>query len=195
MFCSKCGQQCPDSSAFCPSCGGAVQAAQGQVQQSQPFQQQGGSVYGGTQQELTGLGGWLILVGIGLVWGVIGGFMNIFTGFGIWAYAGFLKGIAFELVNLINLVLCGFTVFLFFTKSRKFPTVFIVLLVVGSVTGIINVIILGSTLSSALGRGNAAVEMGASAGMYGGLAFNIIFAVIFIVYTLKSRRVKNTFVN
>jgi hypothetical protein len=170
-----------------------VQAAQAPQPQAQPYQQPGGSVYESTQQELTGLGGWLILVGIGLVWGVIGGFINIFTGFGIWAYAGFLKGIAYELVNLLNLVLCGFTVFLFFTKSRKFPTVFIVLLVVGIIVGIVNISIVGSALSSTMGRGDAAAAMGVGMGF--GLFINIIFTVIWIAYTLKSRRVKNTFVN
>ena len=37
MFCSKCGQQCPDNSAFCSSCGSPVQTVQVQAQ-PQSFQ-------------------------------------------------------------------------------------------------------------------------------------------------------------
>ncbi|MDR1848707.1 MAG: DUF2569 family protein [Zoogloeaceae bacterium] len=175
MFCSKCGQQCPDNSAFCPSCGSPVQTAQ-----TQSFQQSGGAEYENTQPELTGLGGWLILVGIGLVICVPVYCLHISAGF-------LLKSIVLYVpANLLALVLCGFAIYLFFTKSRKFPTVFIVFMVANAVTAAIS----GANIGIYSGRESSAWILGGIGGVLG-----LIVAAIWIPYTLKSKRVKNTFVN
>ncbi|MDR1850298.1 MAG: TM2 domain-containing protein [Zoogloeaceae bacterium] len=40
MFCSRCGQSCPEGSAFCPSCGSPTQTAPAQPQTPPPMQAQ-----------------------------------------------------------------------------------------------------------------------------------------------------------
>jgi len=193
MFCSKCGANIADNSAFCPACGNPTQqAAQPQTssQYTPPAPQviQGQPVYA-AQQPIQGLGGWLILVAIFLILSVLGSVDNLVSldqavavGFG---------GPMFMISHILTLALSGLALYFFFTKSRHFPPFFIFFNLAGFVLIFLALSnIKTNSIISDLGGMSADNFV-----MLLGILCQGITAAIFIPYTLMSKRVKNTFVN
>jgi len=155
----------------------------------------------GGKPEPKGLGGWLILIAIGLgvtmlrlVWFVVGMLVPIFTS-GQWAnlttpgtadyHALWAPLLIFELCgNLLFVLMAGTLLVLFFRKSRLFPKVFIAysLLNLAFVTGDYFL----SDLIPAVAAANDADAVKE-------VARAVVGAAIWIPYMLVSKRVKNTF--
>ncbi len=149
-----------------------------------------------------GLGGWLILVGLGLGIAILRLLFILVTIFlplflqGQWSllttqgsehyHALWGPLIIFEIVgNLALITLAGYLLYLFFTKSHRFPRFFIgyvllqLLVVIGD-------FFLANLIPAVASENNTEswTEMFRS----------IIYALIWIPYMLRSKRVKNTFV-
>jgi hypothetical protein len=149
-----------------------------------------------------GLGGWLILVGIGLVLGPLRQIVVLFTTFmpiftnGTWdrltnpasdkympAFGPFL--ISELVVNLLFIAAMIAAAYHFFIKSRRFPKMYIALMSINLVF-IIGDAFVGKAVMN-LDKafdGATAVELGRS----------LVAAVVWIPYMLFSDRVSNTFV-
>ncbi|EAR08309.1 DUF2569 domain-containing protein [Reinekea blandensis] len=154
------------------------------------------------RNDLQGLGGWLILIGIGVV---IGPFRTLFT-FGPIYYGIFTDGtfglltsqwsefyhplwapvlIGETLYNSLMLIVSVVMIYLFFTKHYLFPKVYIAVVVVSLVF-----IPLDSWLLSFILPGEP--MFGPEA--LGEFARTLVVALIWIPYMLISKRVKATFV-
>jgi Protein of unknown function (DUF2569)/GYF domain 2 len=147
------------------------------------------------QSELTGLGGWLGLLGFGLVTGILRTLVKtgqswsevdsrIFQQFPLASYGGLI-------LDVVWFVLFIYTIALFFNKSRKFKPFFIWFLIAGMLVPLVSIAWIRITIpSNNIGVGN----------MFGSeevaqMIVSFIGAVLWIPYILKSRRVANTFVN
>jgi hypothetical protein len=148
--------------------------------------------------ELIGLNGWLVLVAIGLlvrpVWLTVAlvklaplfslAKWNLLTTPGTTHYkAGYAPVLLFELlVNLTLLFFSGLLAVLFFQRRSTFPRLFIALLVLTPV-----VLVADHVLTVSFLNGHA----GNSVNFFR----DILVAVIWVAYTVRSERVKGTFVN
>lgn len=152
--------------------------------------------------ELKGLGGWLILVAISLIYQFISvsyGFLSCLNAIffsGMWALrcdpnsnmyvANFDWLIYFECVcNSVCLILNGYIIYLFFSKNYKLPSFFIFFKIIYVVFMISDVILCYIVLQLA---NNYSPDL---TGIFGA----IIHACIWVPYMLTSVRVKNTFIN
>ncbi len=153
-------------------------------------------------RQLQGLGGWLILVGIGLCLGplirlgTIGQNWEGYFSVHVWQTVAMPQGelyhplygplLMFELLgNTVLLALNFLALGLFFSRRRAFPRSYIALLSLNAVFLILDNI--GCAQIPSL----ASTAPAAKAGAEGGRA--ALFAIIWCSYMLKSRRVKATF--
>ena len=145
-----------------------------------------------------GLGGWLILVAIGIIAGpvvrsiiLVNVYYPIYTSGQLSQIMQTDPGlgglIQFEAIgNIVLLALSLYLAFLFFSKNRQFPKWFI-----GITLGTLGFIAI-DTLSAPLLTDQLSYSEPAH---FKDLVQTAIGAAIWIPYMLKSRRVKNTFVN
>ena len=145
------------------------------------------------QPELTGLGGWLGLLGFGLVAGMLKALVktrqswslvdaNAFRQFPAFAYGGLILDLAWLL-----LFVC--TIAMFFSRSRKFPPLFIGLLITSILMPFIIVIWARLFL-----RGGFEIAQLFGQEEVAQMIVGFIGAALWIPYILKSKRVANTFV-
>lgn len=153
--------------------------------------------------ELKGLRGWLILVGIGVVLTPIFGLHKLVTVFlpmfqnGDWealttvgevAYMpNFAAVVIFEIASncLLYLLAIG-GVFLFFTKSRMFPKVWIIVMGASAIAVIVDSALIAVFLP--------ALEGVDDAGLIRDSIVQTLASAVWITYLLKSKRVKATFI-
>lgn len=155
-----------------------------------------------------GLGGWLILVIIGLfltvifqVYGVFesitlftGGTVEVLSnpasGAHIPGYAGALK---FELVaEILFLAYAVYLIFLFFKKSKKFPKYYVTFLIASVVYVVLDYLILSSLTVSSSEMKQVIDETLSGQGTE--IGRTVIPAIIWGLYITKSKRAKATFV-
>ena len=154
-----------------------------------------------------GLGGWLILVIIGLfatiLWqaygvyesitlftdGIVEVLSNPASGAYIPGYAGALK---FEFIaEILFLAFAVYLVFLFFKKSKKFPKYYVPFLIASVVYVVLDYVVLSSlTIPSEMRQ--VVDEILSERGTE--IARTAIVAIIWGLYMTKSKRVKATFV-
>ena len=155
----------------------------------------------GSQAAPSGIGGWLLLVAVGVCLAPIRIGAEIVKGLrplepatwhavttpGTRAYHPlFGPLIVGELVvNAALLIWAGVLVYLFFTRRRSFPVAMITFMIT-------RVVVQAADAGLALMIPAAAASMGPAA--YGGLASGILVALIWVPYLIKSRRVGATFV-
>lgn len=148
------------------------------------------------EPELKGIGGWLILVAIGQVLGVLRLISDmaryyaeadakLFQQFPITLYGE-------AALNLALLALLIYVTVLFFRKSRKFPLYYIYQWLAVIVVPLVSALWVVVTLSMATGQSMSEVAKFDSK-VVGELFAIGIGAIIWISYILKSRRVANTF--
>jgi hypothetical protein len=187
-LCSTCASEIPEGLPSCPHCeaAGAAPPAEAPLFSS-TF---------AAGNDLEGLSGWLILVGLGLV---ISPFAILATTlsthlpfFSDSRYQAFLAShlglaalIDFEVItNIVFVIGLVALNYLFFTKRRSFPTYMILYL-----ASHFAVILMDAFAAHAL-LPNASL-----AGSYKSIAQSFFGALIWIPYMLVSRRVKATFVH
>ena len=173
MFCKNCGTKLESGIRFCGSCGTAIEEQKLDVST-------GHSVI--VKRNFNGLDGWLILVGIGLL---IDPFILLYNIFAINVpslsnYPQFVGLITYELIiNSAFIIAVVYLIILYLKRSKTFPTYFIVFLSIG-----FGLFFIDYLLASGVGIHDSSAVVRAG-----------ITAVIWIPYMLKSRRVKETFIN
>ncbi len=142
-------------------------------------------------EKLEGIGGWLIPLAIAQVLGVVFFLMSMIANFSILPpETATVQPVAFFGTIMIEgafLLLLVYTAFLFFTKSGRFPTTFIV----SCVAGMIEPVILAVWLANTAGIESLS-SVTASDGATGYLVM-IAGSILWIAYVLNSVRVRNTF--
>ena len=196
MFCKHCGKPIEDSAKFCAACGNTVVA---QVVEA-PKQV-------ASDKNLKGLGGWLVLVILGLFYTVAmqayGAYESItmFTDGTvdfisdpsseayIPSYSGLIK---FEFIGEIIFLAAGiYLLYILFKKSRKFPKYYIVFLISAVAFVLIDYALLSSI--SASSEVQQIIDDTLSE-QVSAITKAVIGAFIWGTYMKKSKRVKATFV-
>lgn len=155
-----------------------------------------------------GLGGWLILVIIGLFLAVIFQVYGVFESINLFTsgtvevlsnpaseayipgYAGALK---FELVvEILFVIYAAYLIFLFFKKSRKFPKYYVTFLIASVVYVVLDYLILASLNVSSSEMKEVIDET--LSGQATEIGRTIIPAIIWGLYITKSKRARATFV-
>lgn len=146
--------------------------------------------------ELTGLGGWLILVGIGQVVGILRFVASLGQYYGALDPQFWTKfPLAMWGEAALNGALFGtfvYTAVLFFRRSRRFPQFFILVFVLSICAPLVAILWAGFAIGMASGLPMREL-MTFDAKEGGQLAAVVIGAAIWIPYILKSQRVRNTF--
>lgn len=192
MFCIKCGNKRKEGDKFCASCGTTLG-------KDSP----NGATETVVTQNYEKIGGWLILVGIGLVlmpfllaYGVFDSLPLLSNG-GLETMNSLIPGlgsaIAFELaLDTILIFVTLYLAFLFKDKKKNFPKYYIWYLSASIIYLVLDYMILASfsTTNSEM-RGILDSTLSES---LGSLIRTTVASVIWIAYMLKSKRVAGTFI-
>ena len=198
MFCENCDDPIKAGVKFCGACGSPLSSQA--VKRPEPEQAI-------SEKNPKGLGGWLILVILGLFITVLLQLYNIYVSVTLFTdgtvdfisdpssdiyipgYGGLLK---FEFIGeIIFLAAAVYLIYLFFRKSRQFPKYFVIFLIASAAYIILDYLLLSSTsvsaetqefIDDALSDQNREV------------ARAFIGALIWGAYMKKSKRVKATFI-
>jgi hypothetical protein len=193
MFCSKCGNQRKENDKFCAKCGASFnnEANTATTTQSTP-----------ALQKYDKIGGWLVLVAIGLfitpfllAYGVFDS-VSLLSDGGLEVMNSVVPGlgsaIAFELVlDTILVFVALYLIFLFKDKKKTFPKYYIWYLGASVAYLILDYIILAS-LSTTNSEMQAILNSTLEESL-GSLIGTTIVSAIWIAYMLKSKRVAGTF--
>ncbi|MBI2033452.1 MAG: DUF2569 family protein [Candidatus Levybacteria bacterium] len=195
MYCQKCGEENIKSAVYCKRCGTRIGDEGRQVSQ--------------TNTKYEGLGGWLALVGIGLI------IVLLRYGYAVVEYldllnnssvaetsnpnsssyiAGYFNLLYFEFAATV--VICGFTIYLlvlYFQKRVNFPKSYIYFAIGLFIYGILDYIFLSSlNIQSPEMKQSVSKLLNDTVSTLGSL---FISNIIWISYMLKSERVRATFIN
>lgn len=200
MFCKNCGKKLNQEAKFCNNCGTAVVDDIDNRKESADLGKEEVS-------RCKGLGGWLILVIIGLfatvLWQTYGVYESITlftdgtvevlgnpaTEMYIPGYAGALK---FELIaEILFLVFAVYLIFLFFKKSRIFPKYYVLFLIASMVYVVLDYMILSSLTVSSNEIKQVINEVLLEQETE--ISRTILGTIIWGLYITKSKRVKATF--
>jgi len=198
MYCSQCSAWYPPTAQFCDVCGRALAANPSSASASLPIPQTNT-----TADDLKGLRGWLIVVGFGLVVSLVLRLYSIFqnvtalTGGDLRILShipGYVPLLKFELVaSLAFLVAILFAAILFFHESRSFPRFYISLLIARAIFMALDHTLFAHVVAHASDQVRQSltgtVQANGSRDLLSAAA-----ALLWILYVLKSERVKATFV-
>jgi len=154
------------------------------------------------EKKIEGLGGWLILVCLGLFFSIIKGIFAIYDfkpyfSLEVWKYLSdpssegyhflYRYALIFDLTsNIVLVIFIATLLVLFFRKRSNFPKLIIVLYITCIVVTIVDTFlwsIISGSFSLAMGSGSVLSTF-----------LVIIEYLIWTMYFLKSKRVKNTFI-
>lgn len=208
QFCQGCGASLMPTLRMCPSCGSKNLDANPpplpptQLASSQAANNTNSSSAITSSSQLKGLGGWLILVGFGLIFGLLRLIVALNTAFKPYIDSDLLDKLtnpnsvsyvpnfnllfyAESAISIFFILMFLYLIFLFFTKNKKFPKYYIFITLT-----IILYVPVDSYLTSVIFP---------DAKVWSGETVKSIFQALFsgaiwIPYMLKSRRVRNTFI-
>lgn len=199
-FCNECGQEIKSDMKFCTNCGTKIMK---QTQDELEDEKWKNYKSTGDPNKYKGLGGWLILVGLGVVFGpfrilaeLVKAYKPIFKD-GTWDlltnplseyYNPAFKNFAiFEFtVNGVIILASFYMIYLFFSKKTLFPKMFIWLQVISFVFVLLDALIASSIFPDMQAFDAETTKT---------LMRIFIYSAIWIPYMLVSKRVKATFVN
>lgn len=198
MYCKNCGKQLNEAGEFCAGCG---------TKADQDRSDQAAEVVKQQDPKLKGLGGWLVLVCIGLLAAVVmqgvGAYqsLQLFTNgtveflsdpdseSHIPGYGGALK---FELIGEIAFFVLGiYLIYLFFNKNRRFPKLYIGFLITSVVYLVLDFVIISSLSVPTAELQNVLNDSLSQLGTSIGGA--VMGALIWGSYIKNSKRVRATF--
>lgn len=184
MFCNKCGKENSKNSKFCKNCGAKIKIVTSNLNSD--------------EKKYQSIGGWLILVFIGLIISILR------QGYGLIEYLSLLSNdysipgyydlLLFEF--FASIAFLGFSIYLlilFIRKNIKLPNYYIYLLIATIVFTIIDQLWLVS-ISSSAGQFQETINK-ALTDNSGEIVKSVIGAIIWGSYMKKSQRVKYTFIN
>lgn len=205
MYCNECGKYNSKGSKFCQHCGKkllreieedkitkeSTKELDTSSDENEPVKESKGKVD-------AGLGGWLALVGLGLI------INPFFYGYQTLSYfplfnqtydiPGYLTLLQFEfLIMFASFALSVYLLILYFKKKIKFPKYYILFLIGSAIWVVIDHIFLAS-LSPQTAQEQKAISDALSQNS-GTIGRSILAAIIWVSYMKKSKRVKATFIN
>lgn len=204
MYCNNCGKQNPQDSKFCKHCGSEIKKVlaehkvdtqAGEVSSSDPENK---NTKQSNEKAKTPFSGWLALVGLGLIltpiiqgYGLLGYFSLFNETFDIPGYMSLLQ---MEFVASIVIIIASlYILYLYFKKSVNFPKYYIILLIASAVYTAIDHLLLASLTAPTPEQQKAITD--ALSQNSGEVGKSIFFAIIWVSYIIKSKKVKATFVN
>lgn len=214
MYCSNCGKHNSEDSKFCQSCGSKIirvstgrktsnhaqikaiaePHAEATVTSSQTKDK---NTTQNNKKVNAGLGGWLFFVGLGLI------AVPFFQGPNILRYLsllnqtynipGYMMLLRFEFVASIAIFIASiYLLFLYFKKNIKFPKYYIIFLIGTAAYTIIDYLSLASLVTPTPEQQKVITD---TLSQYSSqVTKSIFFAIIWILYMKKSKRVKATFI-
>lgn len=205
MYCNNCGQHNPEDSKFCKSCGlelikvsddhKTTSHTDAKITSSETEDKKSPK---DTEKVNAGLGGWLALVGLGLIVGVF------IQGYGVLEYLpllsetynipGYLTLIQIEFVASTILTVANvYLLYLYFKKNKNFPSYYIIFLVVSVAYVLLDHLFLAS-LNAPTQELKKVIDDTLSQNS-GDVGRTIITSIIWGAYMNSSKRVKATFIN
>lgn len=139
------------------------------------------------EDNLNGIGGWLIVYLILIFLGIAGGILALVSA---------LSSAVTEIILMaLTILFPVIIVFLLFSKSREAPAGIITLTWMGFALGVVNTIFYSIPKAAAtIAAANPSLAGMATISGYIGLAIGAIIDIIVTLYFMRSKRVKNTFV-
>jgi hypothetical protein len=205
MYCNNCGKHNSDDSKFCKSCGSKItrvsiehkSEVEKHTQNNSPVVDSNKSTEE-SEKINAGLGGWLALVGLGLI------VTPFIEGYSTYEYFPLLEQVYdipslksllwFEFFGgIATIVVSIYLLYLYFKKNINFPKYYIIYLVAITTFAVLDYIFLASIRTATLEQQETI--NGALSDHAGELFRSIIASLIWGTYITKSKRVKATFVH
>ena len=208
QFCQGCGASLMPTLRMCPSCGSKNLDANPpplpptQLASSQAANNTNSSTAITSSSQLKGLGGWLILVGFGLIFGLLRLIVALNATFKPYIDSDLLDKLtnsnsasyipnfnllfyAESAISIFIILMCLYLIFLFFTKNKKFPKYYIFITLFAILYIPVDAYIVSVVISDSKVWSGEIIKS----------IFQTLFSgAIWIPYMLKSRRVRNTFI-
>jgi len=204
MYCNNCGKHNPEGSKFCKSCGAEIvkvstenktknhadiKVSSLETEDKKPPKD--------TEKVNAGLGGWLALIGLGLIAGFF------IQGYGVLEYfpllsetyniPGYLTLIQLEFVAGIILTTATiYLLYLYFKKNKNFPRYYIIFLVASVVYVVLDHLFLAS-LNAPTQELKKIIDDTLSQNS-SDVGRTIVTSIIWVWYMNKSKKVKATFI-
>jgi hypothetical protein len=205
MYCGKCGKHNPEDSVFCQSCGSKIIKTSVESKTNKESEAEVSSpeiknkeVLQNNKKVNAGLGGWLFFVGVGLI------IIPFFQGPNIMNYLsllnqtydipGYMTLLRLEFVSSIVIFIASiYLLFFYFKKKVKFPKYYIIYIGATTAYAILDYLFLASLTAQTSEQQKIIAD---TLSKYSGeVGKSIFFAIIWILYMKKSKRVKATFIN
>lgn len=197
MFCKNCGQEHDGGAKFCVRCGTATAAknAPGALADVTVADKPKGTHLSG-DESLNGLGGWLILVCMGLVANTILNVYHFFDGLVTYTNSNLSDYPWVQNVVLIEVIasvvfasLSAYLLFLFAKKKNLFPKMFVGFLAVAALYSFFDYSLSSTivTVYPELDAQSTLSDLGGSVGR------SVVALIVWGLYMWRSRRVRLTF--
>lgn len=188
MYCTNCGEKNKISAVYCKKCGKSLNGDNSGLKE----------VSASKEPTYVGLGGWLALVGFGLLATPVVHTKSMFEYFDYFTKSydipGFLGLLQFEFLMAIVIIIISFyLIYLYFKKRRDFPKLYIYFQA-GCVIYVVVDYLLFASLNVTSSEYKKIIDDALSQ-QSGEIMRSIIGAIIWINYMRKSVRVKSTFIN
>lgn len=204
MYCNSCGHKNEENAKFCQSCGVKIVKVSTEHKADKQNQLENSSSESGSKNTMqnnenanAGLGGWLVLVGLGLILNIFFVGSYILKDFPLlyqkYDIPGLLPLIEFEfIINIIWFATNIYLLYLYFKKNVKFPKYYIIYLI-----GITIFVFLDAKINSNLIAPTVTQQKAVNATTtsdWSAFYRDLVVSVIWVWYMIKSKRVKATFV-
>lgn len=203
MYCNKCGKHNPEDSNFCKSCGSKIvrvsienkTVGDGKAEVSSSEVEN--NTLQNNEKVNAGLSGWLALVGLGLIVGILMEVYELFGYFPLLAdtydIPGYLTFLQFEfLVTIVFTISLVYLLYLYFKKNKNFPKYYIIFLISTVIFALLDHFLL-ATLDVPTQEQQKIINDVLSQNS-GEVVKTIIVSIIWGTYMKKSKRVKATFI-
>ncbi len=203
MYCNNCGKHNPEDSKFCKSCGlkiiriPAENITDNQAQAEASSEAENKKTLQSNEKVNAGLGGWLSLVGLGLIIGLL------WQAYGTLEYLpllsdtynipGYLILLQIEFfVSIIFTLVIAYLLYLYFKKNKNFPKYYVVFLISSVIYVVLDHLFLAS-LSAPTQKLQQVINDALSQNS-SNVGRTIVTSIIWVAYIKKSKRVKATFI-
>ena len=188
MYCTKCGTKNIENAIYCKQCGFDLK---NNLTENQILTKD-------VSPQKVGLGGWLVLVGLSIIYNIVVliiGLNDYMSALSIdYAILGFNYIIRFEFFASLAFIVCNiYLLYLYFKKNKKFPNYYIIFIILVFIQIIIDYSWMAS-LTAPTQELQKIIDDSLSSNS-NEIIRSFIVSIIWIIYMMKSKRVKTTFIN
>lgn len=188
MYCTNCGKKNPENSLFCQQCGKKLSGSKNSGKEKSEAK----------KTAKAGLGGWLALVGLGLIIALgyqaynLVSYLPLFNeSFDIPGYLPLLYIEFFASLFIVSAE--AYLLYLYFKKNFKFPQYYITFLIAVAIYVVLDHLWLASLVAPTATEQKVISDT--LSNNFCEVTRTIVFSVIWISYMKKSKQVKATFIN